>query len=192
MGTRARSVALWAVGSVAIAVLVAACGSAPTQVAPTPTPGGGQSGSAALIIDGDTVQGPKNLQDAEKPLRSCVQASRFAHNEQIVWRVKVLDGATGQALDDTALTSVKVTLPDQTLDLKYGGHPGKEPVDFFWTTSWTVPEGYPSGSLEYTLTATAADGRTATWEQFKVTAAMLTITDEVREVIATPVPTATP
>ena len=193
--THARSTARWLFSVIVIMALVGACAQPPGQT-PTQAPTGGSTaepgGKAALIIDGDTVQGPKNLKEAEKPLRSCVQASRFAHNEQVVWRVKVFDGATGEALDDTALTSVEVTLPDQTLALKYGPHPAKEPLDYFWTTSWVVPEGYPSGSLSYTIAATAADGRTATWEQFKVTAALLTITDEVREVIATPVPSATP
>jgi len=193
--TQARSTATWLFSAIAITALVGACAQPPGQT-PTQAPTGGPTvepgGKAALVIDADTVQGPKNLKEAEKPLRSCVQASRFAHNEQVVWRVKVFDGATGEALDDTALTSVQVTLPDQSFDLHYGGHPGSDPVDFFWTTSWTVPEGYPSGSLDYSIVATAADGRTATWEQFKVTAALLTITDEVREVIATPVPTPSP
>jgi len=193
--THARSTTRWLLSAVAITALVVACAQPPGQT-PTQAPTSGATtepgGKAALIIDGDTVQGPKNLRDAEKPLRSCVQASRFAHNEQIVWRVKVLDGATGAELDDTALISVEVKLPDQTLALKYGPHPAKDPLDFFWTTSWTVPEDYPSGSLDYSIVATAADGRTATWEQFKVTAALLTITDDVREVIATPVPSPTP
>ena len=193
--THGRSAARWLFSVIAVAALVGACAQPPGQT-PTQAPTSGATAEpgakAALIIDGDTVQGPKNLKEAEKPLRSCVQASRFAHNEQIVWRVKVLDGATGQELDDTALTSVEVKLPDQTLALKYGPHPAKEPLDFFWTTSWTVPEGYPSGSLDYSIVATATDGRTATWEQFKVSAALLTITDDVREVIATPVPSPTP
>jgi len=179
----------------AVGALVAACaqppGQTPTSAPPTAAPTG-QPAAAALVIDSDTVLGPKNLTDAEKPTKTCVQANRFAHNEQVVWRVKVIDGATGEALDDTALTSVEVTLPDQTLALKYGPHPAKEPVDFFWTTSWVVPEGYPSGSLDYRIVATAADGRTATWEQFKITFAMLIITDDVRAVIATPVPSPTP
>jgi len=195
VSTHARSTATSVLCVIAVGALVAACaqppGQTPTQAAttaPTSQPGT----EAALVIDSDTVLGPKNLTDAEKPTKTCVQANRFAHNEQIVWRVKVIDGTTGEALDDTALTSVEVKLPDQALALKFGPHPATEPVDFFWTVSWVVPEGYPSGSLNYTIVATAADGRTATWEQFKVTFAMLIITDDVRAVIATPVPSPTP
>lgn len=179
----------------ALGGMLAACAEEPGQ---TPTggsaaaPSGPPGAAVALVIDSDVVKGPKNLTAAEKPVWSCVQAGKFAHNEQIVWRVKVVDGATGQPLDDAAMAAVEVKLPDQTLTLKYGGHPASAPVDSFWTTSWVVPEGYPSGSLAYSIVATAKDGRTATWEQFKVTAALLTVTDDVRAVIATPAPSATP
>ena len=71
-----------------------------------------QDGSAApgdlLFIDADTVQGPANLTEEERPLLSCVQDSRFARNEEIVWRVKVIDPLTGQPMDDTGLESVEV------------------------------------------------------------------------------------
>jgi hypothetical protein len=137
----------------------------------------------ALFIDGDTVLGPTNLTEEERPLKTCVQMSRFAHNEEIVWRVKVIDPASGEPMDDSALESVQVVMGDQTLDLHYGPHPRDNPVDFFWTVAWEVPEDYPSGTVSYTLEATAVDGRTGTWEQFAVQAAMLTITEDVREVI---------
>ena len=179
---------LWiaALGILACTAFLVACSAAATPTAaPAPTP------VAALFIDADTVLGPKNLTDEEKPSKSCVQDSRFAHNEQAVWRVKVIDPLTGNGMDDTALASVQVTLPDQTLDLHYGGHPNANPVDFFWTVSWTVPEGYPTGTVPYTINATASDGRTGTYEDFKVAAAMLTIIDEVRPIIA-PTPSPAP
>jgi hypothetical protein len=145
-----------------------------------------QSGAPAagfLFIDSDMVLGPANLTDEEKPTKTCVQANRFAHNEEVVWRVKVMDPQTGQPMDDTMLASVEVRLPTETLALHYGGHPRDTPVDFFWTTSWDIPEDYPTGTVPFTIDATANDGRTGTWEQFGVTLAQLTVTDEVRPVI---------
>ena len=82
------------------------------------------------------------------------------------------------------LESVKVVMPDQTLDLHYGPHPRDNPLGFFWTTSWVVTEGYPEGVINYTIEATATDGRTGTWEQFEVAAANLTVTADIRPVIA--------
>lgn len=174
-----------------LAGVVAGCGTAAPGATAAPS-GQPVAQAAALIIDPDTVLGPKNLTDEEKPAKSCVQSGRFAHNEQIVWRARVIDGATGQPLDDQAMASLVVKLPDSELTMKYGGHPKSDPLDFFWTTSWLVPEGYPSGTIGYTIVATTKDGRTATWEQMKVASAMLTITDDVRTVLATPAPTTTP
>jgi hypothetical protein len=48
---------------------------------------------------------------------------------------------------------------------------------------WDVPETYPTGTVPYTIEARAADGRTGTWEQFKVSLAQLTITEDVREIL---------
>jgi hypothetical protein len=137
-----------------------------------------------LLIDADTVLGPTNLTADEKPTKTCVQASRFAHNEDIVWRVKVFDPLTGEPMDDTMIESLTVVMPDQTLDLHYGPHPRDKPLGYFWTTSWVVPEGYPEGVINYTIEATANDGRTGSWEQFEVAAANLTVTAEVRPIIA--------
>lgn len=137
-----------------------------------------------LFLDADTVLGPTNLTAEEKPTKTCVQVNRFAHNEDIVWRVKVFDPLTGEPMDDTMLASLKVVMPDQTLDLRYGPHPRDNPLGFFWTTSWVVPEGYPDGVINYTIEATASDGRTGTWEQFEVAAANLTVIADVRPIIA--------
>jgi len=136
-----------------------------------------------LLLDVDTVMGPTNLTAEERPTKTCVQANRFAHNEDIVWRVKVFDPLTGEPMDDTLLASVTVVMPDQELELHYGPHPRDNPLGFFWTTSWVVPEGYPEGVINYTIEATASDGRTGTWEQFEVAAANLTVTAEVRPII---------
>jgi hypothetical protein len=87
-------------------------------------------------------------------------------------------------MDEAALSSVVVKLPDQELPMRYGPHPRDNPVDFFWTVAWTVPEAYPSGQLPYTVEATAADGRSGVFEQFGVAPAQLAVTEEVRPEIS--------
>lgn len=159
-------------------LVIAACQAAAT---PTPTP----APAVNLILVSDTVQGPTNLTDEEKAAgATCVQKNRFAKNEEIVWRTRVIDPTTGQPMDDTAITSLVVKLPDQELAMHYGGHPRDNPVDFFWTVGFDVPESYPSGALTFTIVATGTDGRTGTYNQFGVAAAQLTVTDEVRPVIS--------
>lgn len=179
---------------VVLAATLAACAQEPGQSAEPPSAAPSVDESTVpsasaepvaqfLFLDADTVLGPTNLTAEEQPTKVCVQANRFAHNEDVVWRVKVFDPLTGEALDDTVLASVQVVMPDQTLDLHYGPHPRDDPLGFFWTTSWVVPEGYPDGVINYTIEATANDGRTGTWEQFEVAAANLTVTADIRPVI---------
>lgn len=141
------------------------------------------AGADWLFIDADTVWGPANIPDEERLSVSCVQNNRFARNEEIVWRVKVFDPVTGEAMDDTTLESVQVILPDQTLDMRFGPHPRDTPADFFWTVSWDIPEDYPTGELPYSVSASSADGRTGTYEQFNVSPARLIVTEDVRPVI---------
>lgn len=132
-----------------------------------------------LFIDADTVWGPENIPEADFPAKGCVQSSRFNKNEEVVWRVKVFDPLTGEPMDDTSLASVQVVLPTETLDMRYGGHPPSDSVDFFWSYGWLIPEDYPTGVVDYTITATANDGRTGTWDQFGVSLAQLQVTDVV-------------
>jgi len=170
-----RGIAFGVVGG----LLAVACQAA-APATPTPAPV-----TQNLFLVADTVQGPANLTEEESAAGAvCVQKNRFAKNEEVVWRVRVLDPATGEPMDDQALSAVTVKLPDQELAMRYGPHPRDTPVDFFWTTSFDIPESYPTGVLGYSVEAVAADGRTGTYSEFQVASAQLTVTDEVRQVIA--------
>jgi hypothetical protein len=152
-----------------------------TASAPTAAP----TAHVNLFLTADTVLGSTNLTDAEKAAGlTCVQRNLYAHNEEIVWRARVIDPATGEPLDDQALSSVVVELPDQNLTMSYGGHPHTNPVDYFWTVSFDIPEGYPTGTLDYDIVATSSDGRTGTFEPFPVSPSLLTVTSDIRSVIS--------
>ncbi len=147
-------------GSSAAAPATAASNSS----AAAPASGAAAPAAAAsrIYIYADTVIGSKGMSTDEVPLRSCTEQSRFAPGEELGWRIKVYDAATGQELKDTDMASVQIKLGDgQTFDGKYAGHGKPQPTDFFWSKFWVVPEGYPTGLLPYTITATTTDGRTA-------------------------------
>lgn len=179
--TLLRGVALGVVAG----LLAVAC-----QAAAPPTPSPAPPTTLSLFLSGDTVLGPHNLTEDERAAGTvCVQRNLFAKNEQIVWRMRVVDPTTGQPMDDQALGSVVVRLPDQELPMRYGPHPRDNPLDYFWTASFDVPESYPSGALAYTVVATATDGRTGTYNQFPIAPAQLKVTEDVRPIIApTPSP----
>jgi hypothetical protein len=129
-------------------------------------------GAPKLIVQGDMVRGVQKGMAAA----GCVLASRFQHKDMVVWRIRVIDRGTGQALDGKGLKSVIVELPDgQKFPAHFGGHPPKKPVDTYWTTHWIIPDSYPTGSLSYKVVATALDGEQVSWTPFKVAASLLTV-----------------
>lgn len=183
-GSVRRVGAFWRiVGVVATAMLLlTACGGGDGEEPQ------GEDGTAAeqasLVIQADMVQGPGNVPEAERGSVVCVLNSRFPRHSEVVWRAAVVDGATGEELDDTQIESVTVELADgQTFDMRYGPHPQDNPNDFFWTTSWEVPADYPTGTVSFTITATSAETRSAEFEPFQVQPSLLTITEETLEPI---------
>ena len=125
-----------------------------------------------LFFEGDMVRG------AGPGLAGpgCVLTNQFKRNEMVVWRIRVLDPKTGQALDDKGLNNLVVQLPDgQKFDSHFGPHPKGKQDDFFWTAAWKVPQSYPTGTIAYRVMATDKGGRTTTWEPFKSQPSQLAI-----------------
>ena len=134
---------------------------------------GGATSSApqaakTLILSADTVMSG-----------TCVLSNQFKAGDTITFRIKVYDPTTGQTMDDKALKNVSIGFGSQKLDAAYSGHPGgasATPTDHFWAYCWKVPAGYPTGALNYQITATANDGRTGTFSEFNVAPSLVTIT----------------
>jgi hypothetical protein len=127
-----------------------------------------QSGTR-LFIAADMVTGP----GGSGPI--CVLRSQFMRKETVAWRIRVQD-ATGKQLDDKNLKSLVVELSDgQKFPARFGGHPPKEPTDHLWSTSWSIPADYPTGSFNYKVIATALDGATQSWEPVNVKPSLLTV-----------------
>ena len=131
-----------------------------------------------LILQGDTVRSPEGLTDEEKTFLSCTQQSRFPQGSRIVWRFRALDPVSSKALDDKAIKSFDLVLPDgKTQAFKYGGHGGtkESPAEFFWTAGFSVTKDYPTGAFNYQIKVTSLSGVIGTWDQFKVPSAQLLI-----------------
>jgi len=159
--------------------LLAGC-SKPAATQPSQTQPSQQAAPSfdKVLVSYDLVRGSKNVAKNEAAAKTCVASSRYLHNEEIVWRIKVTDPKTGELLDDKALSSVAVKLSDgQVLKARYGGHPAKSPTDFFWAVSFDIPEGYPTGQLKFDVDVAGSDGRTGQLVSFNVAPALLTIMD---------------
>lgn len=144
---------------IALVAALALLGSAAAQEAP-------------LIVFGDMVFGHVNPPEG----RACTLNNRFTHEQMVVWRVKVIDPATGVEMDDAELDTVELRLADgQVFEMSFGEHPPGDPTDAYWTRFWTIPADYPTGVVEYTVVATAADGRTGELIPFPIETSTLTI-----------------
>ena len=117
-----------------------------------------------LFVEGDIVRGNTPL-GATGPI--CVLTSQFKRGENVVFRIRVRN-PQGKPLDAAGIKSIEVELADgRKLPTRYGGHPPRQPTDFFFTAAWMIPENYPTGSLGYTITATDMEGNTVKWEPLR-------------------------
>jgi hypothetical protein len=118
----------------------------------------------SIFIEGDTVRGNTGKGQTGP---TCVLNSQFRHNENAVFRVRVRD-IFGRPLDDKGIQGVVIELSDgQKLSMRYGGHPPRGSVDYFWSAGWLIPDDYPTGTLYYKVVATDLQGRTQTWQSFQ-------------------------
>jgi hypothetical protein len=130
-----------------------------------------------LFVYADTVIG--FLPGVTDPADICVESNRYSLGQEIVWRIRVLDGDQ-QRMDDKHMNSVVVKIPGgPTLNAHYEGHPGgpgATPTDYFWSVAWTIPLDYPTGTFPYQVVATAYNGlRMGTFEDFNIFPSLLTI-----------------
>jgi len=135
--------------------------------------------AGALFFEGDIVR--HNLEGQVGPF--CVLQSRYKRGEAVAWRMRILT-PDGSVADDSVLDSVVVELGSgDTVPLEYGPH-GNPPTDFFWADSWTIPTGYPTGTLGYKVTATMQDGSVVIWEPFTRPASQLWVIEGEPEMAA--------
>jgi hypothetical protein len=118
----------------------------------------------SIFIEGDMVRGNTGKGQTGP---TCVLNNQFKHNENAVFRVRVRD-ITGKPLDDKEIKGVVIELSDgQKLPMRYGGHPPRGSIDYFWAAGWVIPDDYPTGSLYYKVVATDLQGRVQTWQSFQ-------------------------
>ncbi len=161
----------------ALALAAAGCAVGPSQ--DKQAAAGATAGTTKLLLASDLVQGSKNVPQAQADLKSCTATSRFPRNAEMVWRVRVYDPNTGNLMDDKALEGVQVKLANgKALDATYGAHPKDPPNEYYWTASWVIPKDNATGTLRYTISATASDGRSGDFAPFAVTSSLPSILDE--------------
>ena len=114
-----------------------------------------------LFFEGDIVR--HALMGQQGPF--CILSNRYMRGEAVAFRQRVML-PDGTVADNMKIKSVEIELGNgQKLPLHYGGH-GNPATDFFWSSFWTIPGDFPTGSLGYKVVATMNDGTAVTWQPF--------------------------
>lgn len=151
-----------------------------TPAAPPPRQAG--HGMGKLVIWGDL-----SLFEPRGHPQSCWLMNRFKRGQPAGFRMTAVDGGTGE-VENTAVLVIHVTYGGRTVDIpmRFRGAAGPNapppqgylsaPVEL-WTGRWDVPSDAPIGAVAYTVTATDAFGRTATFKPFSYSTSQLTIVE---------------
>ena len=120
-----------------------------------------------LVLFGDTAvfatpTSPEN----------CTLRNRFKKGDYVGFRLYAIDGGTDKA-EESAKVIVHIMSGGKTYDLPaiFRGIQQKTPTGAnmpirpgMWTAKWQVPDDAPTGTVQYTATATDQYGRTAEWK----------------------------
>ena len=126
------------------------------------TPAGAAPARFQYLVVVDLVRG------SFQPLGPvCVQTNVFKQGEEVVFRAEVREAATGREIGndgknvaeiaERGLTVIAYLENGPSFPLRYGQHPPRpqagEPVNFFWTTAWKIPDDYPTGTVKWWVIA---------------------------------------
>jgi hypothetical protein len=158
-------------------------GAAPAgQAAAAPPARQAGHGTGKLVIWGDL-----SLFEPRGHPESCLLMNRFKRGQPAGFRMTAIDGGTGE-VENTAVLVVHVTYGGRIVDapMRFRGAAGpaappppgylSAPVEL-WTGKWVVPSDAPIGAVAYTVTATDAFGRTATFKPFSYSTSQLTVVE---------------
>lgn len=145
-----------------------------------------------LILAADLVRGHT---DPQGP--TCALTSRYQRGEMVVWRLRITDPDTGAMLPANPVDLLAMEIPPdadaaaalaegivvtaylsdgQEFPMHFGPHSGNNPVDYFWTSSWVIPEDYPTGTLDYYITAEWPENeKSGRWDPIAVGSSKLTV-----------------
>jgi hypothetical protein len=127
------------------------------------------SGQQSLIVVGDMVRSGESVTPEDAPFLACTEQNRYPQGSQVVFRMKVIDPVTQQELDPSTVQSIAVQLPDGS-NPEFNYHPLNFGMssDKAFVAVWSIPDNYPTGSVDLQLTAMDNQGRMGTWAQFNV------------------------
>ena len=119
-----------------------------------------------LVLFADTAV----FADSTNP-DNCILRNRFKRGDNVGFRLYAVDGGTNKP-EESATVVVHISSGGKKYDLTalYRAIPQKNekgaamPIHAgMWTAKWVVPKDAPTGTVQYSATATDKYGRTAEW-----------------------------
>jgi len=119
-----------------------------------------------LVLFADTAV----FADPASP-ENCTLRNRFKRGDNVGFRLYAVDGGTNKP-EESATVVVHISFGGKKYELpaKYRAIPqknekgGNMPIrPGMWTSKWVVPDDAPTGTVQYSATATDKYGRTAEW-----------------------------
>lgn len=117
---------------------------------------------------------------------NCILTNRFKKGQRIGIRMTAFDGGTGE-VENTAVMVAHLVVGGKTIDVpmrwRGANPPALSPTAYtrapleLWVGSWTIPPDAPTGTVDYTVTATDRFGRTASFTPFSYAGSQLTIVE---------------
>ncbi|WP_339289216.1 hypothetical protein [Ureibacillus sp. FSL K6-0786] len=160
----------WFVGVLFAALLVTGCSGGNSKSEENSNKLSETTEENSIVVLADTIN--SHLQaDAV-----CVVDSRFERGHTIVFRANVVDQTTNETVENAKVKVVLAT--GDEYEMKLGPH-GQEGT-LLYTVSWTVPDDFPTGTLDYKIVA-EVDGKEFFYEPFNVSLSKLTILEKGEE-----------
>ncbi|MFQ5854477.1 MAG: hypothetical protein ACE5LU_02375 [Anaerolineae bacterium] len=108
----------------------------------------------------------------------CRRSSVFRRGMHIVWRMEVVDTATGSRLSDNEVDRAVLKLPHgEDINFRFSRHGRTDDAPWFWTAAWDAPLDYPLGVIDYTIEVVTKDGKAGTFKELPIEPARLTLID---------------
>jgi hypothetical protein len=136
----------------------------------------------AFYVDTVTASPNESIYGAWAPTR-CTQTNFFGRREGVVFHIAAVDTKTGKVVTSRDVKYAYVAIPgEKPVKLRFTPH-GRDPktAPWYWAARWDVRPDYPLGVVDFTvvfkLKRMKAAGEVATWKQYPVALAQLTIID---------------
>lgn len=126
-------------------------------------------GTHRYLIQADFVLGALGLPHGAP---ACVPNAVFHPGQQIVWRARIRDAATGKQLNRAQINQLGVTgavtlQGGPTLKMQFEAHPPAQAHPkkqaFYWVAPWKIGAHYPMGPVFWTITVQDKLGDMATF-----------------------------